>query len=418
MILQARETTGTVEYPAQEASTQFAVVLMSRENHAPSFGSDLYVGFVAEHSAHLTAVDWAPGVSPKVHDRDQGRNSTFRLYLEGDEDGTFSVHPSSASRETDFTILVQDSSKLDYEVADPKYVEFRLVAAETEAVEPLTSTVTVRVNIVDTNDHPPMFTRDTYEAVVAEDAKKGTLVTTVTATDPDSGSFGRVRYTSLNGPIARNLKLDPETGEVTLTSSEGLDRESVPEYVLVVEAHDDDGRGQRASAQLRIRVGDANDNAPAFMQSRYDAVLTADLADFTEPLVVKATDADAAGPNSNVTYEIVSGNYEQKFRIDARTGLVSLTAPLTSGGKHGYPVVLTVRAHDQGIPVQSASVPVRVHTQEYLNRSIVVVLPGNDAYLKDRKEHVEKGLSELLGANVNIYSITAHNQSKEAYVSQ
>ncbi|CAN7992226.1 unnamed protein product [Ixodes pacificus] len=409
-----RETTGTAEYPAQEASTQFAVVLMSRENHAPSFGSDLYVGFVAEHSAHLTAVDWAPGVSPKVHDRDQGRNSTFRLYLEGDEDGTFSVHPSSASRETDFAILVQDSSKLDYEVADPKYVEFRLVAAETEAVEPLTSTVTVRVNIVDTNDHPPMFTRDTYEAVVAEDAKKGTLVTTVTATDPDSGNFGRVRYTSLNGPIARNLKLDPETGEVTLTSSEGLDRESVPEYVLVVEAHDDDGRGQRASAQLRIRVGDANDNAPAFTQSRYDAVLTADLADFTEPLVVKATDADAAGPNSNVTYEIVSGNYEQKFRIDARTGLVSLTAPLTSGGKHGYPVVLTVRAHDQGIPVQSASVPVRVHTQEYLNRSIVVVLPGNEAYLKDRKEHVEKGLSELLGANVNIYSITAHNQSKEA----
>ncbi|CAN8020365.1 unnamed protein product [Ixodes persulcatus] len=233
---------------------------MSRENHAPSFGSDLYMGFVAEHSAHLTAVNWAPGVSPKVHDRDQ------------------------------------------------------LVAAETEAVEPLTSTVTVRVNIVDTNNHPPMFTRDTYEAVVAEDAKKGTLVTTVTATDPDSGSFGRVRYTSLNGPIARNLKLDPETGEVTLTSSEGLDRESVPEYVLVVEAHDDDGRGQRASAQLRIRVGDANDNAPAFAQSRYDAVLTADLADFTEPLVVK----------------------------------------------------------------------------EYLNRSIVVVLPGNEAYLRDRREHVEK----------------------------
>ncbi|CAN7939547.1 unnamed protein product, partial [Ixodes hexagonus] len=353
-----RETTGTAEYPAQEASTQFAVVLMSRENHAPAFGSDLYVGFVAEHSAHLTAVDWAPGVSPRVQDRDQ------------------------------------------------------LVAAETEAVEPLTSTVTVRVNIVDTNDHAPMFSKDTYEAVVAEDAKKGTLVTTVTATDPDSGSFGKVRYTSLNGPIARNLKLDPETGEVTLVSSEGLDRESVPEYVLVVEAHDDEGRGQRATAQLRILVGDANDNAPAFAQSRYDAVLTADLADFTEPLVVKATDADAPGPNSNVTYEIVSGNYEQKFRIDPRTGLVSLTAPLTSAGKS--PVVLAVRAHDHGIPVQSASVPVRVHTQEYLNRSIVVVLPGNEAQLRERKDHIEKGLSELLGANVNIYSIMPHNQSKDA----
>ncbi|XP_037560976.2 uncharacterized protein LOC119440106 [Dermacentor silvarum] len=370
-----------------EASTQLAVVLMSRENHAPSFASGPYVGFVAEHSAASTAVQWAPGVLPRVYDRDQGRNSTFRLYLEGEGGSIFTIHPQSASREADFAILVQDSLKLDYEVAEPKYVEFTIVAAETEAVQPLTSSVAVRVNIVDTNDHAPMFTSDMYEVVVAEDARPGTVITAVTATDPDTGSFGTIKYTSLNGPIARNLKLDPDTGQVTLVSSEGLDRESVPEYALTVEAQD--GGGRRASTQLLVRLGDANDNAPSFRQPRYDAVLTADLADFAEPLIVQATDADAPGPNSNVTYEIVSGNYEQKFRIDPVSGAVRLSAPL-SAARMGLPLVLTVRAHDQGIPVRSASVPVRVHTQEYLNRSIVVVLPGSEDQVRPRKENIER----------------------------
>ncbi|XP_077552872.1 cadherin-86C-like [Haemaphysalis longicornis] len=67
----ARESSGTAEYPALEATTQLAVVLMSRENHAPTFGSDSYVGFVAEHSAPSTAVQWAAGMVPRVYDRDQ-----------------------------------------------------------------------------------------------------------------------------------------------------------------------------------------------------------------------------------------------------------------------------------------------------------------------------------------------------------
>ncbi|XP_077506423.1 LOW QUALITY PROTEIN: cadherin 86C [Amblyomma americanum] len=414
----ARESSGTAEYPAQEASTQLAVVLMSRENHPPAFASEVYAGFVAEHSAPSTAVQWAPGVMAKVYDRDQGRNSTFRLYLEGEAASVFSIHPQSASREADFAILVQDSSKLDYEVANPKYVEFMIVAAETEAVQPLTSSVAVRVNIADTNDHAPMFTSDMYEVVVAEDAKPGTVIAAVTATDPDTGSFGTIKYTSLNGPIARNLKLDADTGQVTLLSSEGLDRESVPEYALTVEAQD--GGGRRASTQLLVRLGDANDNAPSFRQPRYDAVLTADLADFAEPLIVQVPDADAPGPNSNVTYEIVSGNYEQKFRINPVSGALSLSAPLSAqrGARAGLPLVLTVRAHDQGIPVRSASVPVRVHTQEYLNRSIVVVLPGSEDQVRPRKENIERGLSDLLGANVNIYSIMPHNGSKNATVAR
>ncbi|XP_064458824.1 uncharacterized protein LOC135369092 [Ornithodoros turicata] len=409
----ARETTSTLEYPAMEASTQFAVVLMSKENHPPTFGSDRFVGFINEHSPHLTAVSWAPGTVAKVYDRDQGRNNTFRLYLEEDDE-VFSVHPNSGSREADFAILVRDSSRLDYETAFPKYIDFKLIAAETEAVVPLTTTVEVRVNIVDVNDHPPLFTKDTYDVTLAEDAKQGSFVAKVTATDPDTGLFGKVKYTSLNGPLARNLKLDVESGEITLATAHGLDRETTSDHVLTVEAHDEDGRGQRALAKLHVHLEDANDNAPVFGQSRYDAVLAADLADFTEPVILKAVDADSPGPNSNVTYEIVSGNYEQKFRVDPISGALTLTAPLTMPKNGLHSILLTVRAHDQGIPVRSAAVQVHVHTQEYLNRSIVVLLPGKESDVMQRRGEIEKGLSEMLGAKVNIYSMQPFNQSNEA----
>ena len=81
----------------------------------------------------------------------------------------------------------------------------------------------------------------------------------------------------------------------------------------------------------------------------------------------QAYDADGPGPNSNITYEIVNGNYQEKFSVDPETGELKLRAPLVTNPEtqdHGLPVItLTVRAHDQGVPVQSSTVKVQVHNQ-------------------------------------------------------
>lgn len=45
---------------------------------------------------------------------------------------------------------------------------------------------------------------------------------------------------------------------------------------------------------------------------------------------MQALDADEVGTrNSEVMYEIVSGNYLNKFRIDQSTGEISLAEPFT-----------------------------------------------------------------------------------------
>lgn len=94
----------------------------------------------------------------------------------------------------------------------------------------------------------------------------------------------------------------------------------MPEYHLYVEARDNDGTGNSAQIPMILKIIDVNDNAPIFEKPIYEFILLSNLRNFTIPAYVKATDADAEEPNNVVRYEIISGNYENKFRLDKYTG--------------------------------------------------------------------------------------------------
>ncbi|XP_076349507.1 uncharacterized protein LOC143246530 isoform X2 [Tachypleus tridentatus] len=404
--------------PPAFIEAEVALVLVNTENHPPKFANARYVGSIEEGSPTLTAVRWEGATFARVIDEDQGKNGSFQLYLEGDA-GTFNVQPSTGSNEVDFSILVKNPAAIDYENSDRKYLDFRILVRETQATVPLSATAEIRVNILDANDNIPQFNNIRYEASISENAEPGTLVTKVVATDKDSGNFGKVRYTSINGPIAQNLKLDPETGVITLQSLEGIDRERIPEYTLIVEARDDIGKGNKNVVELLLHLVDANDNVPTFLQPRYDAVLNTDMKTFNQRLIVKAYDADGPGPNSNVTYEIVSGNYEDKFHINSITGEITLKEPLIAKNQQGDtsksnlpPITLNVRAHDHGVPVQSSTVDVQVHNQEYLNRTLSFIIPLSVEDVLDRKNEIERALNTLTGARVSIYSARPYNGSR------
>lgn len=65
---------------------------------------------------------------------------------------------------------------------------------------------------------------------------------------------------------------------------------------------------------------DVNDNEPIFDKSLYEFILSTNLRNFTSPAFVRANDADAEQPNNLVRYEIINGNYENKFKLDKNTG--------------------------------------------------------------------------------------------------
>lgn len=143
----------------------------------------------------------------------------------------------------------------------------------------------------------------------------------VHATDVDTGLGGKIRYTQILGYLNTSLNLNPDNGLIIVsTDNHGFDREMMPEYHLYVEARDNDGTGNSAQVPIILKIIDVNDNAPLFEKPIYEFILSSNLRNFTIPAFVKATDADAEEPNNVVRYEIISGNYDDKFRLDKYTG--------------------------------------------------------------------------------------------------
>eukprot|EP00052_Salpingoeca_macrocollata_P018910 m.155884 g.155884 ORF g.155884 m.155884 type:complete len:5601 (-) comp20817_c4_seq1:60-16862(-) len=111
--------------------------------------------------------------------------------LSGNELGLFAIDNNTG--------LVTLAAPIDYEM----YQSFTLrIGARDLSLTCLSGFTTVFVNVVDINDNAPQFT-SSLSAAVMEDAAVGTLVTTLTALDSDSGLNGHITF-SLSSPGCAN----------------------------------------------------------------------------------------------------------------------------------------------------------------------------------------------------------------------
>lgn len=163
---------------------------------------------------------------------------------------------------------------------------------------------------------------------------------------------------------------------------------------------------------------DVNDESPVFEKSLYEFILTTDFKNFTIPAYIKAVDNDAEEPNNLVRYELVHGNYENKFLLDGETGQLMLREAIEmkkskrqadkSGNKSTTSsttdievFVLTARAFDLGVPVRYSTTTIRIYPPESRTRAISFLVPG---YAPNRQK-LEKTLSDLTGGRVVIQDI-------------
>uniref|UniRef100_A0A8C1ING6 Cadherin domain-containing protein n=1 Tax=Cyprinus carpio TaxID=7962 RepID=A0A8C1ING6_CYPCA len=158
----------------------------------------------------------------------------------------------------------------------------------------------VLVEVLDINDNSPVFENHPATVPVPEDHTVGDEVTSVNATDADSGFNGEVRYTLLGS--AGRFSVDQETGVITLAAP--LDRETQDEYRLVITAQDQGRPSHSATTTLDISVTDINDNAPIFSKQQYEATVSEHAEVRTNIIDIMATDKDD-GENAIVTYHIV-----------------------------------------------------------------------------------------------------------------
>lgn len=171
-----------------------------------------------------------------------------------------------------------------------------------------------------------------------------------------------------------------------------------------------------------IQLIDVNDETPIFEKTLYEFILTTDLKNFTIPAFIKAIDSDAEEPNNIVRYEIIHGNYENKFALNEITGQLMLREPLTKrnkrqANKNQKPdmdvFVLTARAFDLGVPVRFSTTTVRIYPPESRARSVAFLVPG---YSPDRQK-LEESLSGLTGGRVVIQDIKPYTGNLNEVIS-
>ncbi|GLV38052.1 Cadherin 88C [Carabus blaptoides fortunei] len=398
----ATEVAGRVK-PAPNAVTEITVMVTDVNDETPAFKSAKYECEIAENAQTNTPLTFLNDAVPEVYDYDQGKNGTFKLFLRND-DRVFDVTPATGINEASFLIRVREAEALDYERTSE--MNFTLIAREVVEMDPKSSEVEITVYIRDVNDNFPEFIQPLYEVSVAENCEAGTTIAWVQALDEDSGNYGTrgVRYTNLAGSIEDLLYLHPVSGIITVKTSGGpsWDRELVSRHYLTVEARDDLGHGNRNTVQLIVNIQDVNDNAPVFIQNKYEARLKENDRDFEMPLKIEARDADLNGTkNSQVEYYIVEGDYKQNFTINPLTGVIVPTKPLDfeqliepSIG-NVQPLSLSIRARDNGTPSLSTTVPVVIYLQDindhapkfdqvFYSRSIAENAPGGTPVLDVR----------------------------------
>uniref|UniRef100_A0ACB8FD79 Uncharacterized protein n=1 Tax=Sphaerodactylus townsendi TaxID=933632 RepID=A0ACB8FD79_9SAUR len=129
--------------------------------------------------------------------------------------------------------------------------------------------------------------------------------------------------------IPEAFGIHPDSGSITVLSP-NLDRETISEYKLQVEARDMGGQefALCTTTEVIIRIGDVNDNVPQVEQNVYE-VDVFENTENVEILHIRVKDNDEVGtPSWLATSTIIRGNEDHSFSIavDQETNTGQLTA--------------------------------------------------------------------------------------------
>ncbi|XP_054839951.1 cadherin-related family member 1 [Eublepharis macularius] len=375
---------------AAHAFAMVTIRVVDLNNHPPTFYGEngLQNRFEVTMYEHPPEGEILRGLKITVNDSDQGANAKFSLCLVG-LGGIFRVVPQTVLNEAQVTIIVENSAAIDYEKF--QVLSFKLLAIEVNTPEKFSSTADIVIRLLDTNDNVPKFSSDYYIARIPENSPGGSNVVAVTATDPDSGLWGELKY-SIYGTGADLFLIHPSTGIIYTQPWATLDAEVTSKYNFYVKAEDTEGK--YSLSEVFITVLDVNDHSPEFNNNIQEKTMV-----IGSLVKVEATDQDAEEPNNIVDYSIMQADPANVFDIDQSTGEIKLKSyirsldiihNITKNKDCIWSVV--VQAKDRGSPSFSTTAVLKIDiTEETLHKGPMA------AFLMQTKDNPLKALGVLAG---------------------
>ncbi|XP_052071538.1 protocadherin Fat 4-like isoform X2 [Mytilus californianus] len=385
--------------PSTTAYTTIRINVIDANDNSPKFAITQFNVSIAEDIPNQSPL---PSVILTVSDPDLANNAYFEFEL-SNYNAEFEVSPSNGQGQTTASILIKDTNLINYETGPTQYI-FNVIARETRTAERRTGVAKVIVNVIDVNDNLPTFNPPNYDERIVETAPGGTIVVTVTATDPDSGILGNsgIRF-GLLGDGSPLFKIDEVSGQVTIancpTPGSGfcIDYEQKSRYDLTVTARDSGGSGQTVTSNLVIHIDDVNDNSPKFATKNYISYIE-ELRTVPNPqVVVVATDPDNVG--GPISYSLIQES-TLKWQINSSTGNITAKQPILYDDAPGVngSFIMTVQASD-GTYVDTGTV------------TIYVIDLNNNGPKFDISDYYGKINEKTLG---NHYILTVRAQDKDS----
>uniref|UniRef100_A0A8C1MZ96 Cadherin related family member 1 n=1 Tax=Cyprinus carpio TaxID=7962 RepID=A0A8C1MZ96_CYPCA len=297
--------------------TTVTIRVVDLNNHPPTF----YGENGQQNRFELTMYEHPPegeilrGLKITVNDSDQGANAKFRLLLVGPS-RVLRVVPQTVLNEAQVTIIVENSSAIDYE----KY-----------------------------------------------------QFLTFKATDPDSGLWGEVKY-SIYGSGADLFLIHPTSGIIYTQPWASLDAEVKSKYNFYVKAEDTEGKYNLA--EVFVTVLDQNDHPPEFNQNFLERTMIIGAPvkieavdeDAEEPNNLIEYSIMKADPDN--IFDINTSTGEIKLKPYIRS--MEIVQNITKQKDCRWSVV--VQARDRGSPSFSTTAVVKIHITEAVSRPMAAFL--------------------------------------------
>ncbi|XP_035377321.1 protocadherin gamma-A11-like isoform X15 [Electrophorus electricus] len=233
-----------------------------------------------------------------------------------------------------------------------KQEQLSLILTAVDGGDPqLSGTTQIIITILDVNDNAPVFTQEVYKATITENSPKGTIVTTVSASDADSGSNSKVTYSITNtlDTIHELFEINETNGEVKMTGN--LDYEKAGQYQIHVQASDDGGLTD--SCKIAVDIIDINDNAPAIHIMSKLNIVSENSRMETVVTMINVQDPDS-GENGEVHCSL---NTNIPFTLKSTTNnFFSLVTDSDLDRERDSAYNISVTCADEGEPSLSSSV--------------------------------------------------------------
>ncbi|XP_029368101.1 protocadherin-19 isoform X4 [Echeneis naucrates] len=350
--------------PPKIGAVQLNIKVIDSNDNNPVFDEPVYTVNVMENSPINTLV-----IDLNATDPDEGTNGevvySFNSYVTEKTRDAFKIDPRTG--------IITVNGVLDYETTQIYEID---VQAKDLGPNSIPAHCKVTVNVMDTNDNPPvisLLSLNTEMVEVSENAQRGYVIALVRVSDKDSGANGKVQC-RLQGNVP--FRLQEYESFSTILVDGRLDREQKDTYNLTIQAEDSGVPPLRATKSLVVKVTDENDNPPHFLKPHYQEMVMENNLPGSCLLAVSAEDPDL-GMNGTVSYSIVPGEIKH---MDVNTYVsINPSGRIYSMRSFDHEYTRTfdfkVLARDNGNPSLSSNATVRIVVLDVNDNTPVMTNP-------------------------------------------